>query len=251
MANSDSTSQQVSLHVQHRGAFANYSMARPWVTLDNATLYGDSPLDEVVFTGCDFALVSLTSSGQSESSEPTSESRQAEYPEVLSFGELVNERIVLATNYDSILVPASHELLREKEAKSSSLSLVGYVNLGRLITTLEPGSALRSIPYSGKSYLLGRFTELPFIQWVYWLPDDEGITFVILGSASNRGEEDKVYDIIGDTLQVFWDPSNPVEIVFINLLDYTPEERKQFPYSTWRVVYDRSTSADRSWALAA
>lgn len=251
MAHSDSASRQVSLHVQHRGAFANYSMVRQWATLNNATLNDDSPLDEVVFTGGDLAFISLTGSGQPESSEPTSESRQAEDPEVLSFGELVNERIVLATNYDSILVPASHDLLREKEAKSSSLSLVGYVNLGRLITTLEPGSALSSIPYSGKSYLLGRLTELPFIQWVYWLPDDEGITIVILGSASNRGEEDKVYDIIGDTLQVSRDPSSPAEIVFINLLDYTPGERKQFPLSGWRLAYDRSISAERSWALAA
>ena len=86
---------------------------------------------------------------------------------------------------------------------------------------------------------------------MYWVPDDERITVVILGSASNREEENKVYDIIGNTFQAFGDSSNPAEIVFINLLDYTPEERKQFPLSGWRLAYDRSISAERSWTLAA
>ncbi len=101
------------------------------------------------------------------------------------------------------------------------------------------------------SYLLGRLPELPFIHWAYWEPDNEGITVVILGSAPNREEEDKVYDIIGNTIEVFGNPSKPADIVFINLLDYTSEERKQFPFSGWRLAYDRSISTERSWALAA
>ncbi len=239
MAHSDSTSQQVSLHDQHRDAFANYSMARPWFTLHNATLYDDSRLDEVVFTYGDSAITYVKVSAQSA------------YSELFSLSELVNEGDVLAVNSDSIILPTSNDPLTESEAKLSGLSPAGSVNLRRLITTSGQSSGLSNIPYSGKSYLLGRLPELAFLQWVYWVPDDEGITVFILGSASNREEENKVYDIIENTLQAVGDPLSPAEIVFINLLDYTSEERKQFPLSGWRLAYDRSISAERSWALVA
>ncbi len=244
MVHSDSVSQQVSLDMQNRGTLADYSMVRQWATLDTDISYDyphhfDSLLGELVVTSGDLAITSVKVNAQSA------------YSELFPFSELVNERDVLAVNYDSIIVSTSYDPLTETEAKLSGLSPAGRVNLRRLITTSEISSDLSNIPYSGGSYLLGRLSELPFIQWVYWVPDDEGPTVFILGSASSWEEEDKVYDIIGNTLQAFGDPSSPAEIVFINLLDYTPEERKQFPLSGWRLAYDRSTSAEQSWALAA
>lgn len=245
MANSASAPRQVSTHVRHQETFANLSLVSHWTVLDTATLYDyphhyfDSSLGEVVFTSGDFAITSGKFSAQSA------------YSEQFPLSEFVNEGDVLAVTYDSIIAYTSYDPLTESEAKLSCLSPASSVNLRRLITTPEPSSGLSNIPYSGWSYLLGRLPELAFLQWMYWVPDDEGITVVILGSASNREEENKVYDIIGNTLQAFGDPSSPAEIVFINLLDYTSEERKQFPLSGWRLAYDRSISAERSWALAA